>query len=493
MRRARAGLAALILLGLALGSGPVLASGSVATTAHVSVPAGAPALDDPFYDWDLEAYRSTRSPDSPSGGMLPLPDTTSTEGTRVQIRAASIGVDAADAPQRVAIEEAAGLRVPDPARGRAMVAGSVVLPARFGIDLAGRWTVGEGSASSGDWLDRAVYRLGSRLEVRAGLTRAFWGEGSEGSLLLGRTAPPTESIRLRSVRPWRLPFVGSAGRLQGAVFLSYLDDRSRTIPYPLLHGERIEWEPTGWARLVAARTILLGGAGRTEKFNLGDVWDVLLARNENIKGPRGHADSDQKASFTLEVRMPRKWTSVRGIQGARAFYEYAGEDSFDGLLPTATARNIGASVVSRGWTTLFEYAETVDDVNRWYAHTIYGPDAYTYHGYSIGHPMATDGRSRHARIWTPTWRNARAQFWWRLRGHGHELWQAQHGMDGKGEAYREESVGVRVRCDTPRLGILDVGLEATRESGKVMPRPAPPVRWMMSAALRWPIARSASR
>jgi hypothetical protein len=446
--------------------------------------ASASGIDDPFYDWGLEAYRCLRPVDAPSGAILPLPDTTAVAGMHAELRSAGGGIDLADVTDRVPVEEGSGIRVADGARGRAQASGLLAFPMGFGIDLAGRFTVGEGRTSGGDWLERSLFRAGERTEVRLGLTRAFWGEGNEGSLLLGRTAPPMETLRLRSVRPWRLPFAGEHGRLHASFFLAYLDERDRTIPYPLLHGERLEWEPLGWARLAASRTILFGGAGRTERFRLRDVWNLLAARNENVKGPRGYADSDQKVSFTAELRLPGSLRPFHGIDGGRVFYEYGGEDAFHGLLPSATARVIGASMVSRGWAGLVEYAETVDDANQWYTHTIYGPDAYFYHGYCLGHPMGTDGRSRHVRIWTPEWRRGRAQIWWRLRGHGHEAWQEQHGGDGRGESFREESAGLRVRRDFNRWGLVELGFEAGRETGKARPRPETPVRWQATATVR---------
>jgi hypothetical protein len=126
----------------------------------------------------------------------------------------------------------------------------------------------------------------------------------------------------------------------------------------------------------------------------------------------------------------------------------------------------------------------VDDANRWYAHTVYGPDAYFYRGYCLGHPMGTDGRSRHFRVWTPEWKRGRAQAWWRLRGHGHEAWQAEHGGDGRGESIREESIGLRMLRETNGWGVLEIGFETSRETGRARPRPEPPVRWQATAAVR---------
>jgi hypothetical protein len=335
----------------------------------------------------------------------------------------------------------------------------------------------EHHGTRGEWLDGSVYWSSDHLEIRAGLTRSFWGDGNEGSLLLGGTAPPLEMLRVRSVRPTRIPGLGDAGRFHGSFFLAYLNDGARTIPDPLLQGTRLEWEPSDWARFSVARTIVLGGAGRTQRLNLSDVWGILLDRNENRKNSRDYRDSDQIASLGLELRLPPGIRALSGglMEGGRVFYEYAGEDGFHGLLPRAPAHLFGLSVASHGWLGLAEFAETVNPANPWYVHWTYGTDAYLYRCYPLGHPMWSDGRSRHVRIWTPTWDTMRAQLWWRLRGNGTEH---------PGEARREGSLGIGLRHDLESGRILEAEFEGYRESGWMTPRIPPPVRWRVLIGVR---------
>jgi hypothetical protein len=284
-------------------------------------------------------------------------------------------------------------------------------------------------------------------------------------------------FRVRSVRPWIVPHTRGIGRIHGGIFLAYLDDRFRQIPFPLLHGMCLEWEPNRWLRLTGRRTILLGGLGRTEKLKARDVWDILLGRGENLVGERPISDTDQKASFGFEFRIPPEKLGWSGLDGIRLFFEYAGEDSFEGLLPTAVAHHRGGSVVLRGWTALVELAETVEDANFWYTwHNVYGTNPYFYRGYLLGHPMSGDARSGHLRIWSPGWRGYRAQLWFRRRGH----WD----RDSKSVTWWVDSGGFRVNRDVLPAMILDAGLELSRSTGDRCPLPDPPLHWRLSVALR---------
>jgi|GEM_PF-3211902 len=461
----------------------------VASLAWTAFPrhARAQTPDDPFFDWDLERYRISRVPGDPSGGMLPLPAPAgAVEGPGIIALSVS-GAAAGITQPHVPLEESDGLNLPDGARVRVEIEGMIPLPLlNLRAQIAGRYLLDHDQRPTGGWLDRSIYWIDSRTEIRAGRCRSFWGDASEGSLLLGRNAPPLEMIRVRSVRPWQLPGLGgrAAGRIQASAFLAYLNDGARVIPDPLLHGERLEWEPTGFARLSLSRTILLGGAGRTQRLTLRDIGNILLARNENTKDPTLISNSDQKASMGIELRLPPDVATAhtRGLlEGGRFFYEYAGEDGPHPIIPRAPAHAFGFTVALHGWVALMEFADTMNRANHWYTHWIYGPQAYFYKGFCLGHPMGTLGWSRHVRVWTPPWERVRAQAWLRVRGHTE--------ADPSGGALpdtprREDSIGFGLRHDFFTGEILDAQFEGYREAGSAVPRPKAPVRWRASIGIR---------
>lgn len=448
----------------------------VAISAVLIGSSAAQAPDDPFYDWDLERYRMLRSPDDPTGGILPLPDLPA-DRWHHELRSASVELEGADSEPEAAAPEQDGRRIRDGFRLYPVFDCAVALPLRLRAGIAGRFAVGDGGRSGGEWLERSLVWSNERLEARVGLTRSFWGDGSGGSLLLGRTAPPLEMIRLRSVRPWMIPYLGDLGRVHGSVFLAYLDDKYRVVAYPLLHGSRLEWEPVDWFRFSAARTIMLGGVGRTTKLTGSDLLDILLGRNENPPHGLSISNTDQKASFMWEARLPRRFNPFEWLTGVRLFYEYAGEDSFEGLLPTAVAHHWGGAVGLFDWIALFEAAETNDDANFWYSwHNVYRENAYYFRGYSIGHPMGGDKIDAHLRIWSPALHGVRVQTWARARGH----WN----RDTDKTDWWEESLGIRACHNVSESTLLDIGFEVRRSSGDLAPLPDPPVRWLFTAGLR---------
>jgi hypothetical protein len=229
----------------------------------------------------------------------------------------------------------------------------------------------------GPWRGRLeqlrVTRSGARHRFTVGRSAIRWGAGIQGSLLLGRSARPRWQLRWGTVRPLRIPFTGGRGG---------------------------SWQPSDWLELTGTRTVLFGGKDRTDRLNLGGLWNILIARNENLRGPRPPSDSDQRASFEARLHLPwltRFWTDLEGLE---IFWEYGGEDLGDQGLPTAVAHHYGAIAVVRGWTGMIEYADTVTGRNRWYSHTVYG-HAYYYQGLPLGLPQDGDSWSLWSGVWSP--------------------------------------------------------------------------------------------
>jgi hypothetical protein len=246
-----------------------------------------------------------------------------------------------------------------------------------------RW--GEFLPARGRWLEAALGWRSEHLALRVGREPIDWGVAPQASLLVSRNPPPLDHAAIAA----------RAAGVTAESFLAYLDDRHRAVPYPLLWGMRLFWEPREWLRLEAQRTILLGGGGRTRRLTPGDLWDIFLGSGENAERPGGHpelypvGDTDQK--FAWQIRLwPRAWARRRGLDDLEAFWLYAGEDRFRGLVPTAPGRAVGLRVhPSPRWAASFIHASTVDDRNFWYHHKLYGY-GYTYRGFVIGVPMGGD-------------------------------------------------------------------------------------------------------
>ncbi|MBK8231951.1 MAG: hypothetical protein IPK72_15520 [Candidatus Eisenbacteria bacterium] len=295
--------------------------------------------------------------------------------------------------------EADGLRLRGAFSGTFDQTSRWAMPGRAELDLAFRLQAEDG----GPWtlrLPELALRIPvtQRTSLALGKARRRWGTGELGNLLLGRSAPPRWQVGVsRSRRGCPDPRLSLESRSDLAgwdcdLFLSYLDDDRRTIPDPLLAGHSLSLAPWSWIELTVARTILFGGEGRTGRLTGRDLWNIALARNENIRGPRGPGDSDQKVSYRAACALSRDRAARLGLDQARAFYEYAGEDALKNLIPTARARHFGLALERAGHHLAAEYASTHTGANRWYTHTIYR-DAYFYRGLPLGLPMGGDARA----------------------------------------------------------------------------------------------------
>jgi hypothetical protein len=187
------------------------------------------------------------------------------------------------------------------------------------------------------------------------------------------------------------------GRWEGEAFLAYLDDAERVIPYPLLWGMEVFWWPRPWFSLQIRRTILFGGAGRTERLTPGRVLDILLGRRENLEPEaRGPGDSDQLLSYALvwiweADRIPGLWLKPLGLRRVTLYYEYGGEDALKHGLPTAVGHLGGWRAEGALGRLEMAYAETVDRTNPWYEHVVYR-SGYRYRGWILGHPPGGNTR-----------------------------------------------------------------------------------------------------
>ncbi len=322
--------------------------------------------------------------------------------------------------------------------------------------------------SGGPWKGRLqcleLSAEGGRYRAAVGRMPVRWGDGIQGGLLMGRSAPPLWSVQGSTTRPLRLPGpLRAAGHWRGDAFLAYLDDPDRVfpddpdrgIPNPLLMGQSLVWVPTGWFEVAAHRTALFGGDGITGRLTLRGIWDILWGMNENLRGDRPPSDSDQRASLMLRARIPWVEGLLPGLQGLDGFWEYGGEDFLNPPIPSAVGRNFGAGVRWYDWTVRADFAETHTGVpNRWYdRHTVYGRSHF-YRGYPLGLTMGADARSLFTGVWSPPGR---------LQGRAWRVEQVHGIFSGNREMRVTWGVALMLRLD--HMWVLEWELQRGRRIG----------------------------
>jgi hypothetical protein len=235
-------------------------------------------------------------------------------------------------------------------------------------------------------------------------------------VLLTNNAAAGDGLEIATDGTQRLPLLGP---VRASMLLVYFDDAREPVPYPLLFGHRTAWRPNGWVELGAERTIMLGGAGRTERLTLRDVANVLLGRNENVVGYTGYKDTDQKTGFDATLYLGGLRGLVPGFRGGRLFYRYAGDDSFEGILPTRVALHYGGTFLFPETAVSLEAFSNVAS-GLWYWNSEY-PRGYRNDEAFLGSDLGWDARSVRLRLVRSLRRDLGARVEVSLESRGHEF------------------------------------------------------------------------
>jgi len=244
------------------------------------------------------------------------------------------------------------------------------------------------------WTRAALTWRGAGLRVTVGREPRWWGSGRLHEVLLTTNARAVDAVEIASDGANRLPFGLGVWRMSS--LLGYLDDADRPNPHPLLFGQRVVWRPGRLLELGVARTVMLGGAGRTQQLGLEDAWNILLSRDENRIDYDGYQDTDQKAAFDATVYLGAVARRIPGVRGARFSYRYAGDDSFEGILPTRVAHLIGLTLELDRTRVVAEYLQNTT-AGVWYWNNEH-PQGYVFRDDFLATDVGWDTRSTRVRV-----------------------------------------------------------------------------------------------
>ncbi len=322
--------------------------------------------------------------------------------------------------------------------------GSVVLEPTSWSHASAELVGGAGRSATRLLVTRAALTLRGRgLRVTLGRQPRWWGPGRLNEVLLTTNARAGDGIELATDGALS---IGAAGAIRSAVFLSYLDDGARPTPYPLLFGHRVAWRPRGVVELGVERTIMLGGAGRSERYTPGDVLDILAGRDENRVDYEGHRDTDQKLGLDITLRLPILTRLVPGLRGSRVFFRYAGDDGLDGWLPTRVSHHYGAAFHLDRTRFTVEFLENVAG-GTWYWNDEY-PAGYTNRGDFLGTDLGGDAKSGRLRLVRALTRSVglRAELFVDSRGHRYHQGTSDRPEPGARRAlYVEAGIALAIR------------------------------------------------
>ena len=254
------------------------------------------------------------------------------------------------------------------------------------VTLAPELVTGE-NVSEGDDVEFRFNEANVRLfagswEFLYGTDSMWWGPGVHGASLVSNNALPFERLfKISTHEPVLCPVFGWPTYF--TLFWTKLEKDRTDFPEPYLGGMRLEFRVRPWFTLGMSRTAMFGGEGRGP-VDLGDVWDVFWAKDENLPDSPG----DQRAGLDMTFRLPSE------LQPVQLYMEIHGEDEAGGV-PTRCAYLVGAHLPRLGRISTMDarvewasnHVEGHPDI--WYNHGIY-TDGYTYEDRIIGHHMGSD-------------------------------------------------------------------------------------------------------
>ncbi len=152
---------------------------------------------------------------------------------------------------------------------------------------------------------------------------SIWlGNGYHGSLLLSDNAPDYLLARVRTIEPFRLPWIFSH---LGEFKYDFFQGWPQGTPFI---GQRISWRPFSLLELGYNQITVITGH---KHYKVWQYPHVFVSSHENASGERkpNDYDNDQMVSLDAALDMPflRKFTP---FTNGRIYAEYGGDDSFAG-------------------------------------------------------------------------------------------------------------------------------------------------------------------
>jgi len=223
----------------------------------------------------------------------------------------------------------------------------------------------------------------------------WWGPGFDAGMILSNNARPFPKVGLMRLdpKPFKTKLLSWLGPWQFNVFAGRLASNRNDFAHPILAGMRLSFRPMKGLSIGLSRTLQLCGKGRPCSLNTWGRALIGLGNLDNTGTPQ--EPGNQLAGIDI------RYSSRVGDNTLSLFVEGLGEDedlqgysfSFGGSFAGAFSRG------DKSWRVTVGYSDTFSDrlwvANRdpgsTYNHFIY-TDGYSYKGRTIGHSLDTDSR-----------------------------------------------------------------------------------------------------
>ncbi|MDW7646368.1 MAG: capsule assembly Wzi family protein [Desulfuromonadales bacterium] len=288
-----------------------------------------------------------------------------------------------------------GLRYGEGFNGQLLVQGDARLGSLLSVEYRPVIVTTPEDEAEIDLLEGRVATMLGPWEISFGRQALWWGQGSQGTLLLTNNAQPLDMVRITNPVPVCLPWIFEAlGPFRFDAFWSRLE-KGRVVPEPYFAGMRLNLKPFPWLEVGASRTTLFGGGGRPGV----DVEQFITVLGGDNKFSHNDDSGNSLAGLDWRLKIP-------ALAQAELYGEWAGEDQHD-RWPTKNALLLGLYLPviepSQRLGLRFEIADFNYKGNGlgigrvWYRHSVY-QSGYTYEEQILAHPVGGDGQDYYAAL-----------------------------------------------------------------------------------------------
>ena len=253
----------------------------------------------------------------------------------------------------------------------------------------------------GQLIEGYLKARGGPIELVVGRESLWWGPGFHGSMTISNNALAMNMIRLRTANQFTLPWVFAdlLGPMKLELFFGGLEQERTFYPRSKVTGLRIDFAPTPWLEVGAARSIMFdGGGGRTD---LPWYRYPFVYFHGNKEGTEGDSSAgDNRWQIDASVRLANVGKYIPITRDAELYVDFGWDDTCCGTfyVPLKPGAMVGVYLPnfldSPDTTFRFEYSNSSSFQ---FTHSVW-QDGYSRKGQVISHFEGTVGEDWYVRV-----------------------------------------------------------------------------------------------
>jgi hypothetical protein len=180
----------------------------------------------------------------------------------------------------------------------------------------------------GQLIEGYLKARGGPVEVIVGRESLWWGPGFHGSMVISNNALAMDMVRLRTANQITLPWVFAdlLGPMKLELFFGGLEQERTFYPRSKVTGLRIDFAPTPWLEIGAARSIVFDGGG--DRADLPWYRYPCVYFHGNKEGTEGDACAgDNRWQIDASIRLANVGKYFPISHDAEIYFDFGWDDT----------------------------------------------------------------------------------------------------------------------------------------------------------------------